>query len=240
MDRYTVWLGTESVGINVLNGDPDDYSEILGFVRDQPILGLDTESTGLNVFMPTWRLRLVQVGNSHTAYVIPVESGELGEVVRDVVGTHIGKWVLHNVMYDLGALDVWDDSTFYSSTIVDRAVDTYILAHLYDTRPAHEGGIGLSLSDLSRSLLGVDAGHWDRELKRAFKDIRVEIPGEVYKSGARKGEPKLRTITIQEGYELVDVYNPAYVRYAGTDVILESRVYTALTRKLLQEYGVSP
>jgi len=39
----------------------EDLAEVRDFVGDNEILGIDTESTGINCYRPTWRLRTVRL-----------------------------------------------------------------------------------------------------------------------------------------------------------------------------------
>jgi Ribonuclease D len=59
---------------------PDDIHVFRDWVdrmaqRGTPV-GVDTETTGLNVFLPAHRLRLIQFGTPDEAWLLPVEYGE--------------------------------------------------------------------------------------------------------------------------------------------------------------------
>jgi hypothetical protein len=49
-----------------------------------------------------------------------------------------------------------------------------------------------------------NAGKWEQALKAEFKKITIPIPGEVYKSGPRKGQRKVRKAKLSEGWGLID------------------------------------
>lgn len=106
--------------------------------------------------------------------------------------------------------------------------ETYIPSHHRDSRNRQEGGTGHGLKELAVSLVDRTADRWETELKRVFKTIRLPIEGEVYKSGPRKGTQKMRTITLSEGWSLIDPTHPAYVAYAAADPILTFRVWQKL------------
>jgi DNA polymerase I-like protein with 3'-5' exonuclease and polymerase domains len=71
----------------------------LGERRETP-LGLDTESGGLNPWKD--RLRLIQVGDLHTGWVIPWP--HWGGVWEEICRWFKGEWVLHNGPYDAKVL----------------------------------------------------------------------------------------------------------------------------------------
>ena len=106
--------------------------------------------------------------------------------------------------------------------------ETHIPSHHRDSRNRQEGGTGHGLKDLACALVDPESDKWEKALNVEFKQIRVPIPGEVYKSGPRKGEPKQRTITLSEGWALIDPFNPAYIAYAAADPVLTFRVWRHL------------
>lgn len=71
----------------------------LGERRETP-LGLDTESGGLSPWKD--RLRLVQVGDLHTGWVIPCP--HWGGVWEEIARDYTDEWVLHNSAYDAKVL----------------------------------------------------------------------------------------------------------------------------------------
>ena len=64
----------------------EDLEPFRDFVRrNLKVLACDSEATGLKIFSRDFRLRLVQFGTPHEAWVIPVEYG--GAFVEVVVRT---------------------------------------------------------------------------------------------------------------------------------------------------------
>lgn len=184
------------------------------------VWAMDTESTGLNPYRVGWKLRTFQFGDAYTAYVLPAR---FKRTIRRVVTREGAVWIGHNGPHDVRCLDVHCGAT----GIVCEG-ETYIPAHHRDSRGPQEGGTGHGLKELAEKDIDPDAGRWERELKRVFKTIRVPIPGEVYKSGPRKGTQKLRTITLAEGWATIDPYHPAYVAYAASDPVLTFRLWQRL------------
>jgi hypothetical protein len=197
-----------------------DVLELWEFVDSHSALGIDTESTGINCYKPGWQLRSVQVGDAHTAYVIPARRKFwiMALMQRDM------NWIGHNGPHDIRSID----THLGYETGVRCAGETYIPAHYRDSRKQEEGGTGHGLKELSVAYVARDAGKWEHELKKAFKEITVPIPGEVYKSGPRKGQQKMRKITLSEGWARIDPKHPAYVAYSAADPLLAYRLWSYL------------
>lgn len=194
-----------------------DLQEVQRFIRQHTALGIDTESTGLNCYQPGWKLRTVQFGNDVTSYVVPQRFHKfIAWAMRQPV-----KWIGHNGPHDIRSIDEY---LGFSTGVVCEG-ETYIPAHHADSRGAREGGTGHGLKELAEAHIDRDAGKWERELKRVFKSIEVPVPGEFYKSGPRKGLPKVRKARLDEGWGLIDPFHPAYIAYAAADPILTYRVW---------------
>ncbi|HEY6020269.1 MAG TPA: hypothetical protein VIY48_10305, partial [Candidatus Paceibacterota bacterium] len=130
-------------------------------------------------------------------------------------------WIGHNGPHDIRCID---EHLGYETGVVCKG-ETYIPSHHADSRNRKEGGIGHELKELAVSVVDRDAGRWEVELKKVFKTIEIPIPGEVYKSGPRKGTPKSRKAKLAEGWGLIDPSHPAYIAYAAADPILTYRVW---------------
>lgn len=197
----------------------DDLGDVAEFVKSARggYLGIDTESTGLNCYVPGWRLRSVQIGDRNTAFVIPASARSFGRwmVQQDI------RWIGHNGPHDWRSIDQWLGYETGGYCIAE----TYLPAHHSDPRGIREGGTGLGLKELACAYVDGSAGRWEVELKNAFKEITIPIPGEVYKSGPRKGLPKVRKATLGEGWGLIDPLHPAYIAYSAADPLLTYRVW---------------
>lgn len=193
-----------------------DLLEIKDFIRNSNALGVDTESTGLNPYRPKWRLRTVQCGNATTAYVVPARARQLiGWICEQDI-----QWIGHNGPHDIRCID---KHLGYETGII--CAETYIPSHHYDSRNQQEGGIGHGLKELAMAYVDSSSGKWEVALKKLFKTLEISIPGEVYKSGPRKGQQKVRKAKLAEGWALVDPQHPTYIAYAGVDPILTYRVW---------------
>ncbi|TGG78177.1 hypothetical protein D8771_26435 [Streptomyces albus] len=104
------------------------------FVRqNKRICGFDTETTGLSIYQPGYRVRLTQFGNATEAWAIPVERGE--QLIGDVLGAlrHIDQLVMHNSTFDILSLDQWSRD-LRADELFPKLLDSKITAHLVDSR----------------------------------------------------------------------------------------------------------
>lgn len=220
MLRLRDTLGGEPITFHYLQDLSEDGYEVRQFVREHTALGMDTESTGINCYRPGWKLRTFQVGNATDAYVVPAEPAENAMLIRWIMRQPMN-WIGHNGPHDIRSIDIFLEA----ATGVSCAGETYIPAHHFDSRKQDDGGVGHGLKEQAIRHVARDAGKWEQALKRAFKQIRIPLPGEVYKSGKRKGEQKSRAAHISEGWSLISVDSPEYIAYAAADPILTFRLW---------------
>ncbi|GAA1064726.1 DNA polymerase [Streptomyces asiaticus] len=196
-----------------------DLREFRAFVEHQARNGLmaalDTETTGLDIYSPTYGLRTVQLGNAIDAYVLQVEGRpEMAEAARWAL-TRLPKLVVHNAAFDLLVLD--RHLSMPLEELAPRVTDSKILAHLFDPRLKQEGGTGLGLKELSALHVDPAAPDTQADLTAVFRSI---------------GETKAT------GWRAIDINHPTYLQYAGLDVILASRLLPVLEQQL-RKVGVS-
>lgn len=189
-----------------------DLGEVRDFIRDSSWLGFDTEATGINCYRPGWKLRTGQWGDKKDSYVIPARYRKFFEWAA-VQPCHL---IGHNLPHDIRAID----QHLGHRTGMLVSGETYHASRLADTRGKQDGGIGHGLKELACATVDSAADRWERQLKEEFKRIMVRVPGEFYKSGPRKGDPKYRKARLSEGYGLIDPNNPIYLAYAAVDPIL--------------------
>lgn len=189
--------------INVIE-EYGEVTEFLAWAGNQEIVAVDTETTGLDLFSDTFRVRLVQFGTQTEAWVIPVELGdEYVAVVRQAL-SDLPRLVFQNAAYDIIALE----QACGIAVDWDKVRDTKILAHLADPRELKEGGIGHSLSDLTRALIDTDVAD---DIKDSMKHMASE-------AGTTQGEV----------FKTIDLWNETYLLYAGMDVVLTSILFSKL------------
>lgn len=81
----------------------DSFDEASAFVRwlgeRRPVLGIDTESTGLDRHRD--RLRLVQAGDAMTGWALPYEGAGWGGLLAEKLPEYEGRVVYHNAPFDM-------------------------------------------------------------------------------------------------------------------------------------------
>lgn len=184
------------------------------FLSEAPeLLALDTETSGLDVFAPGHELRLVQLGSAREAWVLRADL--FADAIVKALRHPKRRFVAHNATFDLLVID--RHLGVKLEELAERTGDTRILAHLLDPRGRHEGGLGLGLKELSAVYVDDAAPDGERELVKLFRSI---------------GETKAT------GWKAVPVDHPDFVRYAGLDVLLTSRLFAQLA-PMVRDVGLS-
>lgn len=189
----------EPVKIYVLERieDLEDFRE---FIRaNLKGLAFDTETTGLDIYSPDYKLRLAQFGNRDTAYVIPVELFGAFEVIRALKALRV--LVIQNASFDLQVVERCLGVPM--EELWPKVKDTKIFAHLVDSRGREEGGTGTSLEDITRVYI-------DAEIAERVKGSMTEIA------------KSLKT-TKAKVWKVVPLDHHGYNLYAGMDPILTTR-----------------
>jgi DNA polymerase-1 len=209
-------VASQPVEVRVIEND-DDLREALLFIEahDSYELSFDTETTGLDIFGGTFRIRTLQFGDEHTAYVYRMQSVRDARAKRALDRLFQRGVNLHNAPFDLLALDV---TGMYPLVMTeDMYHDTRLLCHLLDPRGKMDGGTGHGLKEQT-------ALHIDKDAPDTQKDLKEEF----HKIGA----------TLETGWSKIDVDNRTYLLYAGLDVIFTQRLHTKLRRMVNAEgYG---
>lgn len=128
----------------------------LGERRELNVLGLDTETTGLDEFAPDASLRLIQIGDEHTGFAIPWHGW--GGAALEIMNQWDGDWTLHNAPFDAR----WLKRHANWNMPWDRTHDTLIMAQI--ERP---GGRN-NLKDLCDQYIDPRASVGQKELKDAM------------------------------------------------------------------------
>lgn len=194
-----------------------DAKQAYRWARRNKWLALDTESTGLNCYHPSWRLRMFQFGDDTVSYVIPAR---FREAIRRIILLPIN-WIAHNGPHDIRSIDKF----LGFDTGVVCVGETYIPCHHADPRGRLDGGVAHGLKEQCIAHIDRTSGRWEIRLKKEFKKLTVPMPGQFYKSGIRKGQPKFRRALLSEGWRLIDEDNPAYIAYAAADPVLTFRLW---------------
>lgn len=198
----------DPVVINVVETE-DDLEGFRDFIRaNLAFLGLDSETTGLNIYQDDFRCRLVQFGTPIESWVVPVE---LGERFRDDVRVALGavkKFVLQNASFDLQVFE--QTLGVPMESLWPKVTDTKILAHLVDPRGIKEGGFGHSLEELTKHYI-------DPEVAETVK-------------GSMTALAKKHKTTKSKIWSIIPLDDPDYELYSGMDPILAARLLQKLGR----------
>lgn len=176
------------ITINVVES-VEDLPGFYRFVEENPFMGFDTETTGLDWWNAGdgFHCRLAQFGNHDTAWVIPVELGE--PFVQPVT------WALEtakrlaaqNRGFDIHVVE--ECFGVDPLMLVKKTWDTVILAHLVDSRAVKEGGPGLRLEELVPFYIDKDTG---AEVKKSMTSIAQDMNRQKkvvgYKARNKDGE----------------------------------------------------
>lgn len=221
-------LAGDKIRLHIVESS-SDLSTVRDLIRDHEWLGFDTESSGVNCYRPGWRLRTAQWGTKWDSYVVPAHYRKfIGWAFRQPC-----RLIGHNGPHDIRSIDV--HLGYNTGKICDG--ETGIPSKLYDPRGKQDGGTGHGLKELACAYVDSTADRWERALKLAFKSIEIPIMGEVYKSGPRKGTQKFRKARLSEGYDLIDLYDPAYFTYAASDPLLTIRVWEHFQPVVREQLG---
>ncbi|QNO12700.1 DNA polymerase I [Arthrobacter phage Snek] len=195
---------------------PERRQDLVGFdaflAQGDKVLGLDTETTGLGIYENTFKTRLVQIGNSVEAWVLRVDL--FADVIRKALRQN-RHFVVHNAAYDLQVID--RTLGVKIEELASRVFDTRIFAHLIDPRMKSEGGAGLHLKELCEIYVDDSAPDTQAGLYKHFNSLGF---------------------TKETGWAGIAIDDELYVRYAGLDVILVTRLFYALA-PVIKELGLN-
>lgn len=215
MKAYTYTLGGEDCDIFFPETD-DDFAEFARWwAAERGVMGLDTETTGLDIYSAGHGVRLVQIGSARTAWVINVERDDYRERLGPMLRQGDKRYACHNAAYDLLVLD--RHGLVSLEDIAGRVIDTRIYGHLLDPRTKYEGGTGLRLKELSDVYVDNTAPDTEKGLYEVFR--------RDYKA------------TKSTGWALIDVDHPVYVLYAGLDALFAARLAVTLG-EMIDEAGM--
>jgi DNA polymerase-1 len=209
--RYAV--AGDNITVNAPETEDDlraFFAWVQGANRRGPI-ALDTETTGLDIFSPTYGLRTVQFGDGLTAWVIRWEwGGRFAEAARWALRC-IDRFLIHNASFDWLVLD--RHAGIPLEELSAKTTDTRLLAALVDPRQPQDGGIGTGLKPLSAFYVDPSAPDTAGDLTAVFR---------------------ANGLTKETGWRGIDIRNPTYNLYAGLDVIYTSRLEPRLRKEMFR------
>ncbi|GGU49183.1 DNA polymerase [Streptomyces violascens] len=172
-------------------------------------IALDTETTGLDVFSDGYRLRTVQFGDAHDAWVIHWERGGHFRRAALEVLTKARRFLIHNAAFDWLVLD--RHAGIPLEELAPRTRDTKVMAALVDPRQPQEGGIGTGLKPLSAYYVDRTAPDTQGDLTAVFRGLGL---------------------TKATGWAGIPLGHPTFNLYAGLDCIFTARLEPCLSAEL--------
>lgn len=207
--QHDVHGDTITVNIPQTTADLQEFMSWARTAMHRDPLALDTETTGLNIYSPGYKLRTVQFGDAHTAWVIHWERGGRFHEAALYVLKAAPRFLIHNAMFDWLVLDA--HAGYALELLAPKTIDTKIKATLIDPRQPMEGGIGTALKPLSAFYVDPSAPDTQGDLTAVFRSLGL---------------------TKATGWAGIDLDHPTYNLYAGLDVIYTARLDPRLTAEL--------
>lgn len=204
-------IKSQSVRINVAE-TPWDLDKFIDFVVANPVLGYDTETTGLDWWNSDrgFRIRLAQFGNGVESWVLPVEINPEFKAAA-IWALRQARWLIaHNGTFDRHVSERTLGVPL--EELAPKMFDTKILAHLVDPRQVKEAGPGLKLEELIKFYI-------DPVLATEVKGSMTQI--------AKRYKVKKEAI-----WPIVRTFDPEYLLYAGMDPIWAYRLLHILLPKV--------
>ncbi|MCI0526186.1 MAG: DNA polymerase [Nitrospira sp.] len=190
-----------------------DIMQFMSWHYNQELVALDTESTGLDIFSPGYRVRLVQFSDDRESYILcPERHNDHIAAIQWALDRGVPT-IVHNAPHDVLSLSVGEIG-IDPSRWLDSVIDTKIISHIIDPRSKVEGGVGHGLKDLSSHYLSHNAADADKRLKVEFRRLKFKL---------------------SEAWSEIDLDNAVYLWYSGLDPILTYRLYQVFKKKIKSE-----
>ena len=211
MRTYPYQVAGQEVTVNVPEADADlvEFREWFMAANTRGPIALDTETTGLDIYSDTYRLRTVQFGDACTGWVLHYERGGSFEATAKWALRYGAKFLIHNAPFDWCVIDRHADVNI--ETMAPKTIDTRLLAGLVDPRQPQEGGRGTALKPLCAWYVDPGAPDTQGDLTAVFRSLKL---------------------TKATGWAGIPLDHPTYNLYAGLDVILTARLHPALLAEL--------
>jgi DNA polymerase-1 len=211
MQVITYRIKRQTVRINVAE-TPWDLDRFIDFIEANPVLGFDTETTGLDWWNSDrgFRIRLAQFGNGIESWVLPVEINPQFKAAAIWALRKARLLVAHNGTFDQHVSE--RTLGIPLEELAPKMFDTKILAHLVDPRQVKEQGPGLKLEELIKFYVDPVAA--------------AEVKGSMAQIAKRY---KVKKADI---WPVVRTFDKDYLLYAGMDPIWAYRLLHILLPKV--------
>ncbi|MFJ8699428.1 DNA polymerase [Streptomyces ardesiacus] len=207
--HYTIKRQTVRINVAETTWDLDKF---IDFIEANPVLGFDTETTGLDWWNSDrgFRIRLAQFGNGVESWVLPVEVNPQFKAASIWALRKAKRLIAHNGTFDQHVSERTLGVTL--EELAPKMLDTKIFAHLVDPRGVKEFGPGAKLEELVKFYIDATAAE---EVKGSMTAIA-----------------KRYKVKKAEIWPLVDTWDEEYLLYAGTDPIWAYRLLHILMPKV--------
>jgi len=191
---------------------PWDLDRFIDFTEANPVMGFDTETTGLDWWNSDrgFRIRLAQFGNGVESWVLPVEVNPQFKAAAIWALRKAHRLIAHNGTFDQHVSERTLGVPL--EELAPKMLDTKIFAHLVDPRQVAEYGPGLKLEELVKYY--IDAAAAD-EVKGSMTQIA-----------------KRYKVRKKEIWPIVRTFDEEYLLYAGMDPIWAYRLLHILMPKV--------
>lgn len=165
------------------------------------VLGFDTETSGLDAWAPGARIRMIQIGDTHTGWAIPYE--QWGGLALECLDAWEGRWVAHNLAFDA----IWMQIHAGYRMPWHRCDDTYIQARIIEPdKPA-------DLKRVSDAYIDPRASEGQKKLKKDFKTYNWDwntIPIDWDNYWVYAALDPVLARTLHDHYKIDDRYAAVY------------------------------
>lgn len=134
----------------------DDAAEFLRWLSEQDRVAFDLETSGLDIYEPGFKIRLIQFGSRDVAWVIEFEKW-IG-LVEQAFERFEGYWVAHNSRFDVGCLLMYN-----IKVPLAKVDDTMIMMRLADPNGS------AALKTAARIHVSAAAGRSQKDLHDGMK-----------------------------------------------------------------------
>lgn len=201
MKTFDLVIDAEPCSVRVVE-TIGDAEEFMRWLPGKQVVAVDTETTGLDIYAPSFRLLTVQFGTERESWVLHPERF-LPAIQQALRG--LPALVMHNATFDMLVLD--RHAGVALEEIRGKTFDTRILAHLLDPRTEAEGGMGHGLKRLAALWVDSSAPDSEQALKDRFRELKT---------------------SVAEGWAMISAHDPVLLKYAGVDTMLTSRLFAVL------------
>lgn len=217
MSDLSATLGGDPISILTFGpwSSPEISEEFWSTFPPGSLIGLDTETSGLDHFAPDFSLRLAQFATPDTAWVLDMTDEEQRKTAGGLLAEPDQTFCSHSPMDVVGiGVDLGID-------IADRNLDTMVLASMaYTAKIAKR-----DLKTLTAKHIGPELGEAEEALHERFRELWADVPEP---EGRKRKSMRWADIEVY-GWAHIASDDPAYLVYAALDAVACRRLVEILT-----------